>query len=293
MDEIEELEHVKKAAGVAIGLVSLRDRPYFLVLGVEEEDLPLVGINIVSGTAFSQEDEVIVGEIAAKELDVEVGERLSFGEEEFTVTGIFETGNPYFDKGAVIPLRKLQNMMKLEGYVMMIYVDLEEGTDIEEGCWLIEEMYPDLVTIKSVAEFSEVDRSLEIMSSLSQGVSLLAILIGGLGVMNTMMMSVYERTREIGVLRALGWKRRRVLAMILGESIVLCLFSILLGTLLGLIAIKLLMLSPIIRGFFEPMWATDIFVNSFIVAFTVGLIGGLYPAYRACKLSPAEALRYE
>jgi len=134
---------------------------------------------------------------------------------------------------------------------------------------------------------------LEIMDAASLAVSFLAILIGGVGVTNTMMMSIYERTREIGVLRAVGWRRKRILSMILGESILLCVFSVLIGSLFGVVGVKLLTIQPLIRGIIEPMYTMDTFGRAFVVAFAVGLIGGLYPAYRASKLSPSEALRYE
>ena len=131
------------------------------------------------------------------------------------------------------------------------------------------------------------------MSAASLAVSVLAILIGGIGVTNTMMMSIFERTREIGVLRAVGWKKRRVITMILGESITLCIFSVLIGSLLGIIGARLLMLEPTIGAILEPMFTLETFIRAFLVAFTVGLVGGFYPAYRASKLLPSEALRYE
>jgi len=291
--EIEVLEGVRKAAGVVFSICPVENNPFFLVWGVKNEDLPMVGMDIVNGSAFSQEDELIIGKTASKELDKKVGDKLILSGKEFRITGIFETGVPFQDKGVALPLKKLQEIMKHEGYVMMIYVELEEGADIEGVCQLIEERHPDLVTIKSASELGKVDKGLEIMDAASWAVSLLAILIGGIGVTNTMMMSIYERTREIGVLRALGWRRNRILSMILGESVLLCLFSVPIGLLLGVFGVKLLMLHPMIKGFLEPMYTLDVFAKAFIVAFAVGIIGGFYPAYRACKLPPSEALRYE
>lgn len=291
--EIEVLKGVRKASGVIFGFCEVENNPFFLVWGVKTEDLLMVGMNIVNGSAFSQEDGLIIGKTASKELNKGVGDKLILSGEEFTITGVFETGVPFQDKGVAFSLKKLQEILKQEGYVMMIYVELEDEADLEEVCQRIEETHPDLVTIKSASEFSKVDKGLEIMDAASWAISLLAILIGGIGVMNTMMMSIYERTREIGVLRALGWRRKRILSMILGESILLCLCSVPIGSLLGVFGVKLLMLHPMIKGLLEPMYPLSIFANASIVAFAVGLIGGFYPAYRACKLPPSEALRYE
>jgi len=291
--EIEALDEVEKAAGVFLTFYPIGDNPYVVTWGVNKEDLPMFGVNIVNGSSFSQGDELIVGNALSKEMDKAVGDKLILREEEFNITGIFETGSIYQDKGLALSLQKLQEMEKKEGYVTIVYVELEEGADIEETCQRIEEGFPDLVTIKSVSELGKVDKGLEIMDAVNWAVSLLAILIGGIGVTNTMIMSVYERTREIGVLRAVGWKRRRVLGMVLGESMLLCLLSVPIGSLLGVFGVRLLLLHPIVRGLLQPIFTVDTLLRAIIVAFAVGIIGGFYPAYRASKLSPGEALRYE
>jgi len=291
--EILELQGVKDAAGVLLGFYPIANNPYVIAWGVKTEDFPLLGMNIISGSAFSQEHELLIGEVASKEWNKTAGDTLTIRDEEFNITGVFQTGDMYQDKGVALSLRKLQKIQNQEGYVTVIYVELEEEANAEEICQQIEQEFPDLVTIKSISELGKVDKGLETLDAATLAISLLAIIIGGIGVTNTIMMSVFERTREIGVLRAVGWTKKRILTMVLGESILLCLFSVLIGSLLGVIGTQLLMLQPIIRGLLTPIYTTDTFLRAFIVAFTVGLVGGLYPAYRATKLSPSEALRYE
>ncbi|MFQ6074846.1 MAG: ABC transporter permease [Candidatus Bathyarchaeia archaeon] len=295
LGEIERMAGVKKATGITISIHPVDDIPIFVVFGVRSEDLPIVGVEIIEGEAFAEEseDEIILGRVASKEMNKGIGDELGLGEREFQVTGIFETGSPFHDRGATLSLKVFQKMQRLEGQVMMIYVELERGADIEKICQQIEDNHPDLVTIKSVAEFSKVDKGLEAVDAAAWIVSLLAIIIGGIGVMNTMTMAVFERTREIGILRALGWKRRRILSMILGESILLCLLAVLFGSLVGVLGVKLLTLHPMVKGFLEPIYTLDVFTRALFMALLVGLVGGLYPAYRASKLSPSEAIRYE
>lgn len=292
-DEIQNLDGVKKVAGVLIGIYPVGSNPYVMIWGAKAEDLQMLGVNMLNGSAFASEHEIMLGEAISKDLDKTAGDKLVLREEEFTITGIYQTGAIYQDRGLAMSLDKLQELEKKEGYVTVIYVELEEGTSLETVCGQIEESFPDLVTIKSASELGKVDQGLEIMDAVSLAVSILAIFIGGIGVTNTMMMSIFERTREIGVLRAVGWKKRRVMTMILGESILLCVFSVLIGSVLGVIGARLLMLEPTIRGILDPLFTFETFARAFLVAFAVGLVGGLYPAHRASKLSPSVALRYE
>ncbi len=124
-------------------------------------------------------------------------------------------------------------------------------------------------------------------------ISLVAMLVGGVGVLNAMLMSVFERTREIGVLRALGWRRRNVLGLILREAIMLGFLGGCAGVLIAFGLGYLLMKVPMMGNALEPVWSVQIFVRAFTVALALGVVGGLYPAFRATRLQPIEALRYE
>ena len=121
----------------------------------------------------------------------------------------------------------------------------------------------------------------------------LAVVIGGIGVMNTMIMSIFERTREIGVLRAVGWRRSRVLRMIVAESVTLCLLAGFVGGALGAGIASLATRLPAVGDFLAPAFPPRVFVQGALVAFVVGLLGAAYPAIRATRLTPMEALRHE
>jgi putative ABC transport system permease protein len=109
-----------------------------------------------------------------------------------------------------------------------------------------------------------------------------------------MIMSVFERTREIGVLKAVGWRSRRILGMILGESIVLTLVAGTVGTIVGIVGVNaVLAYSSSFGSIIQPVYSLDLFIRAYGIAFLVGILGGIYPAYRASKLAPTEALRYE
>lgn len=110
--------------------------------------------------------------------------------------------------------------------------------------------------------------------------------------MNTMVMSVFERIREIGILRAIGWGRFMILRLILAEGLILCLLGGLLGVGLGVAGLQVL---RFLKGFewIQGTYSVGLFGESLVVALGMGLLGSIYPAIRAVRITPIEALRYE
>src|SRR5262249_2681520 len=123
--------------------------------------------------------------------------------------------------------------------------------------------------------------------------SAIALMIGTISMANTMVMSVVERTKEIGILRAIGWKKWRVMRMILGVSTILSLVGGVLGGILAVIVCKWLATLPQVGGFIQGEIAPIVIAKGFFIALAVGLIGGLWPAFRAASLLPTEAIYHE
>jgi putative ABC transport system permease protein len=128
------------------------------------------------------------------------------------------------------------------------------------------------------------------MDAMIGAISFLAVLVGGIGMMNTVFMSVFERTREIGVLRALGWRKVRVLLMVMKESLVLSAVGGVVGILLGM---GLGGLFPLLLAMLVPVYSTELLARALVLALVLGAIAGVYPAWWASRLDPLEALRYE
>jgi len=266
----------------------------FSVLGIDSDKLILEGIDSVNGTIYTNgsSNQLILGQTAAKNLNKTVGSTITIFGSNFTVTGIYQTGNFMTDGGAFMSLDTLQNLTSNDGKVSDIAVKAADNANVTTVSQSIQNAYPNQLTATTAADqASRINQSLGFINEASTAISLLAIVIGGIGIINVMIMSVFERTREIGVLKAVGWRSSRILTMILGESIILTLTAAVVGIVVGVVGVYALL--PLIGSGFQPVLSAGILLRALGIAFLVGVIGGLYPAYRASRLPPTEALRYE
>ena len=300
-NDILKIDGVKQTSGILrananVSGSSMGPGGGFTVNGIDKSKLSLVGVSSVNGSLFNENsNEIILGKTAADSLNKSVGDSIDLFGEKFKVTGIFETGNFISDAGAYVSLVKLQNITSNDNKISSIVVKVTDNANVTQVSNRIADKYPNEFTTSTAADqANRVNDALGYVDTATWAISLLAILIGGVGVINTMIMSVYERTREIGVLKAVGWRSRRILGMILGESIVLTLVAGTVGTVVGIVGVTVLLTYSASFGtMIQPVYSLDLFLRAYGVALLVGVIGGIYPAYRASKLAPTEALRYE
>jgi putative ABC transport system permease protein len=268
-------------------------RMMYSVIGIDNSNLGLDDIVITNGTAFSNDNQVIIGEMAAKSLNKTVGDTITLSNQTFTIVGTYETGNFQDDRGIVMSLGKLQSLTGNTDQVSLILVKAANGTSATSLADTIESKYPnELSTSTSLSGMERMNNGLEIIESGAWAVTLLALLIGGIVVVVTMVKSVVERTREIGVLKAVGWTNKRILTMIIGESVVLSLLAAVVGIIVGVGVVEIISSAHLIMGV-QPAFSAGLFLEALAVAIFLGIVGGIYPAYRASRLSPTEALRYE
>lgn len=264
----------------------------FILFGYAPNEYSLQRFNIVEGKNLTNNRQILLGRMMANALNKSIGDTIEVGGSRFKVIGIYESGSTWEEMGGVISLRDAQSYMGRPRKVTMYLIKVDRPSQAQQIVARINSEFPDVHASLS-GEFVEQMPDMQTMDGLMAGISFLAIIVGGTGVLNTMLMSVLERTREIGVFRALGWRRRRVLGLIIKESLLLGLIGGVVGILVALGLTSLFNLIPMIGSILSPHWDFVIFARAFIVALSLGLLGGLYPAYRATRLQPVEALRYE
>ena len=177
--------------------------------------------------------------------------------------------------------------------VSLLQIKVRDPDQVEAVRAQIEERFGDDVSVSTTATFIENSSDIQNTRAMLGAIFALAVLVGGVVVTNTMVMAVMERTREIGTLRALGWRQSRVLWMILSESLLLGLIAAGLGILVGMGLGAGLGAIPGFGAFISAAYTPQIIIQAVLVSLFLGAIGGLYPAWHASRLRPVEALRYE
>lgn len=299
VEELSKVDGVEKTAGMLESTVidtskkSDSSRYGFSLYGAKTDDLSIVGINNINGSVFNEnENELIVGKSLAEEENYTIGDKVDVYGKEFKITGIYETGSIFYDSAMYTGLSKLQNITDNEEKISSISIKIKKDANLTTVNDKIKNEYNDTLRTITTEEMTQtIDDTLGMINSATTAIEALAIIIGGLGVINTMMMTVFERTREIGVLKSVGWSKKRILSMIMGESIVLTIISGIIGSILGVLAVFILF--KVNGDNMTLIFNINIFIKAFLVALSVGIIGGLYPAIKASRLSPTEALRYE
>jgi putative ABC transport system permease protein len=226
-------------------------------------------------------------------LKKKVGDKLQIETGELSVVGIVD-GNAWVENGSIIlALPVFQELTGNPDKINVIDIRVTPFASAKEVSRLCEEIDQLVPEGRAVLASENIGQSeaYRIVQAMSWGTSLLAVLVGVLGVMNTMLMTVFERTQEICVLLALGWQRGRIIRMILWESALLGLLGGAAGVLIGAVGVKVLARTPTIRGLLEPDVSIGLLAISVAIAIAVGVLSGLYPAWRSSRLVPSQALQ--
>lgn len=299
-DKIRALPMVADTAPVIFNLMDLTSDVNAIAYGWSAHSYELTSLQILSGRVFRDgQPEVLLGDLLSDQLHKRPGDTVEIQGSTFTVCGIYHAGSALEADAIIMPLDQLQKLASLEGKVSTYHVRLKPApAGVSQDVWVkqaqsaIEEALPGLRAVPA-AERASNNQLVTLARASTWGTSAIALLIGILGIANTMAMSVFERTREIGILRALGWKRFQVLALIEFEAAALGLGGGLLGITIGWAALRILAALPQTASIVSAAISPQLLAQALLIAVVAGLAAGALPAWRGAKLSPIEALRHD
>lgn len=293
---IRGVDGVASAVGVLLHTDALDEQhPLVVQIGIRPEDLEPFGVRIAAGRAFDAlaEDQVMLGIRLAQDLGLEPGDTLDVSGGPKEVVGVFNTGNVFGDGAMMFPLVPKQAYERQPGGLSLFFVKVEPGAATRVVQQRVEDASPLLVAIRNLVEFGRSDRSFQLITAADRAATIVAVVIGAIIVMNAMLLSLVERYREFGVLRAIGWSRVRLVAMVFGEAVVIALVRAAIGVAGAFVAVEALSNLPDLVGVLRPSYQAWVFGRALTTAIAVTILGALYPSIRAARLSPQEAMRRE
>jgi len=295
MDEIANWPMVAHADPVLFGVVSSTDHPIITCFGVTAEDARIRKATWLTGDrlAFAQHsDDVVLGERAAEFLSAKLDDHVPIGHGVFHVIGILKTANGFEDGGVFMPLNSAQSFFHKEGVSSVITIKLRNKDDAAAFKTMVKTKFANLIALED-AEFTRSYSQFRILKATAWAVGGCGLLLGGLGVANTMIMSVFTRIREIAILRVCGFSHPQIAAMIFGESAVVSLLGAVLGLFTGSCLLVALKLVPALHGYIDASLQPVIMLIVIVLALLTGIAGALYPAAYAMRIRAVEALRFE
>jgi putative ABC transport system permease protein len=282
-----------------------------LILGGTPSTEDIFGVVMDSGSYISDEDYAnlarvaVLGPQVVKDIFGEsadpVGQTIEVGTIPFRVIGVTTSRNTQLDGSVYIPLSTATRTLFGVDYVEAVYVKVKDSrfldtteADAKEVIFqrhtITDQSVKDsFIATSSRDILSTINNVLGILTVVLSGIAAISLVVGGIGIMNIMLVTVTERTKEIGLLKAIGAKRRDILMQFLIESVILTVTGGFIGILLG-ISIGYLIAQGVHVPFGLPVVPV---IASVTVSIVIGVVFGSYPAYRASNLSPIDALHYE
>jgi putative ABC transport system permease protein len=277
-------DRVTEVPGVArVAKLKLLAAGGFFVFGLERDEFVWRRLVLLDGRE-PRTGEALAGDHLRRQ-------ELRVGDRRFRIVGVYHSGNEFEDAGAVLPLRTVERLAHRPGEITTVAVSVQPGLRARTVAALVERRFPGTVAVYEPSQAIKVDTSSRLIVDTGWIISLLALIVGGIGVTNTMAMAVFERIAEIGILRAVGWRTWRIGLLIVSEAIGICVLALGVGLALGILAAHEFSDHTSTSGLVQPDFTAGVFAWGFAFALGVALLGAAYPTWRAVRLTPIAALR--
>ena len=320
IDTIRKVPGIDEVSGmlIATGKIEFNNRVrYLMVSGIPtDKDRKLIeemqSYEIASGRDLktNEKNKVVLGRLFKEgnifNPNLKLGDKIKINDVEFKIIGFFAPfGNTEDDKNIRIPEDIMREVFDLKDEYSIIMAQASQGLDPEIAAERVEKELRNKRNIEENKEDFTIQTSRELMESFQVilniiqifliGIAAISLVVGGIGIMNTMYTSVLERTKEIGIMKSIGAKNLDILIIFLIESGILGLIGGLIGIILGIGFSKLIELGAKLAGYgmIQVSFPLYLILGTLLFSFLIGAISGVLPARQASKLKPVQALRYE
>jgi len=233
---------------------------------------------------------VAVGEVLAKELHLAIGSQLTVNGQRLPVVGVYRTGIVYEDSGATLELAYAQRLAGRADEATLFAVQLGPGVKAETAGRRLERELPGIMAITTPEQAARAGANGALIGNATDVIIVVALIVGGISVTNTMVMATIERQGELALLSTVGWTPRQVGTLIVGEGVAISLLGAAVGLVLGVLGSKGLVLSLGVGRLVSPSVTAWGLGKGLLVGVAIGIVGGIYPAWRAVRMPPLKGL---
>jgi len=287
---LEQQPDVEQATPVLLVIEAIKPHPESVVFGADPRGFFARRLTVTDGTLSLGRGSVMVGDRLAGEMHLKPGATLTVKKRAYKIAGIYHSGIFFEDAGAVLDLKTAQRIEQRGNEATTIVVGFKPDAHHDAAVKALKRANPNVKVIGNAGEAARAGANGQLVHKTVTIVAALALIVGGLGVLNTMAMAVLERRREIALLGAIGWKRLRLVVLVLTEGVLVSMGGAALGLLLGVLGARALNDALGVSAVVTPdvtLWTLG---KGLLIGFAIGVVGGLYPAWRGTGLDAAELL---
>lgn len=282
---------VAQATPLLLLVEAVKGEPAAITFGARPSGFFARSLVIVAGARpISQQTEALIGDRLAARLHLRPGALLRVAGHPLRIAGIYHSGIFFEDAGAVLALPSAQSFSGHPGEETSVVVRLSPGVSTREAAAAIQRSFPGTQTIAEAQQALRLGANATLISKAILVIVVIAIIVGTIGVANTMAMAITERRRELGLLSTVGWSPARVAALILGEGVAVSVIGAAAGLLVGVVGGDLLVQALGVSTYVTPSVTAWGLGRGLLVGVAIGVLGGIYPAWHVTRMTPLKAL---
>ncbi len=288
---LQSLPQVAEATPLLLIVEGLNSAPSAVVFGATEDGFFTQQLVITRGARPGDwRSEALIGDQLAAQLHISPGGTLRVKGHSYRVAGTYSSGILFEDSGAVLGLKEAQQLTERPGEETNVIVRLSPDTSAGAAAKAIEHSFPGTQAITNPQQALRAGANGTLISKAILVIVAIAIIVGVIGVMNTMAMSIAERKGELGLLSTVGWTPGRIATLILGEGIAVSVLGAAAGLVVGVIGGDLLVKALGVSSYVSPSVTAWGLGRGLLVGVAIGVLGGIYPAWRVTRMTPLKAL---